>query len=316
MKSLLIILLAAAVRASAAADAVGSPLQDAFVWSPSAPAGEQIYVAFRKSFTLGETPGAATLYLFADSRYLLWLNGHYVLRGPCRFNPKRPEYDSVDLQPLLHKGTNVLVALVHHYAGSINGRIMRHAPGLTARLDVAGKEVLRTDASWRCCRNTEYRPSPEAWSSIPDVIDGRLSPGDWTGAAFDDSGWAHATPVDGGAWGTLQPRGTPLPRETELSGMRLLPSGQALTGALPLELPAGKEVVVDLGRMAMAYAAVDLDAEEGSVLQIQYALRYVNGKPGETYGVGTTYTARRGRQRFIAGDQWCSHYMTVKCRRG
>ena len=53
--------------------------------------------------------------------------------------------------------------------------------------------------------------------------------------------------------------------------------------------------------MAMAYAVVELEADEGSVLQMQYALRYVNGKPAETYGVGTTYTARAGRQHFIAG---------------
>ena len=299
-----------------AAPEVSRTLQSSFIWSPPTPAGEQADVAFRKNFTLGGPPNTVTLHIFADSRYLLWVNGRYLLRGPCRFNPKRPEYDSVDLQPFVQTGTNVLVALVHDYAGAINGRIMRHAPGLTARLDVAGKEMLRTDASWRCSRNTEYRPSPEAWSSIPDVMDGRLSPGDWTGAAFEDSQWEHATPVDGSAWGTLQPRGIPLPRETELSGMKLLPSDQPLTNALPLELPAGKEVIVDLGRMAMAYAVVDLEAEEGSVLQMEYALRYVNGKPGETYGVGTTYTARRGRQRFIAGDQWCSHYVTVKCVTG
>ena len=305
-----------ACGAGAAESSVEQGLQQAMIWSPSASPGQQAYVAFRKSFALPGAPGSATLHIFADSRYLLWVNGNYVLRGPCRFNPKRPEYDSVDLRPFLHAGTNGLVVLVHHYAGAINGRIMQHAPGLTARLDVAGKEFLRTDASWRCHRNTEYLPSPNAWSSVPDVIDGRLKPGDWTASVFDDSGWEHATAADGGAWGALQPRGIPLARETELADMRLLPSGQALTSMLPLELPAGKEVVVDLRRMAMAYAEVELEAEEGSVLQIQYALRYVNGSPGETYGVGTTYTARRGRQRFMAADQWCSHYMTVKCASG
>jgi len=312
----LVILIAATIRASAAVDAVGAALQASFIWSPTAPAGQQAYVAFRKGFALGNAPAAATLQLFADSRYLLWVNGHHVLRGPCRFNPKRPEYDTVDLQPFLQKGTNVMVALVHHYAGAINGRIMQHAPGLTARLDVAGKEVLRTDASWRCSRNTEYRRSPTAWSSIPDVIDGRLSPGDWTELAFDHSGWEQARPIDGGAWGTLQPRTIPLPRETELTGLKLLPSGQELKSALPLELSTGHEVVVNLGRMAMAYSVGDLEAEEGSVLQIQYALRYANGKPAETYGVGTSYTARQGRQRFMAADQWCSHYMTITCVSG
>ncbi|MCX6926780.1 MAG: hypothetical protein NT154_26780 [Verrucomicrobia bacterium] len=305
-----------ACRAAVAESSVEESLQQSMIWAPSAAPGQQAYVAFRKSFVLPEAAGPGTLHIFADSRYMLWVNGRYVLRGPCRFNPKRPEYDSVDLRPFVQTGTNVLVALVHHYAGAINGRIMQHAPGLAAKLDVSGREVLRTDASWRCSRNTEYRPSPGAWSSIPDVIDGRLNPGDWSGTAFDDPGWEQATLVDGSTWGAFQPRGIPLPREKELVGLKLLPAGEALNSALPLALSAGKEVVVDLGRMAMAYAVVELEAEEGSVLQLQYALRFVNGSPGETYGVGTTYTARRGRQRFVAGDQWCSHYMTVKCVSG
>ena len=295
---------------------MGPSLQAAMIWSPSAPPGQQTYVAFRKNFTLPDEPGPATLHLFADSRYILWVNDSYVLRGPCRFDPKRPEYDSVDLRPFLRKGTNCLVVLAHHYAGAINGRIKQHVPGLTARLDVAGKELLRTDDSWRCSQNTEYRPSPGAWSSIPDALDARDKPAGWTGAAFDDSGWEKAAPFAATSWGALQPRAIPLLRETELTGMKLLPSGQAFAAAMPIELAAGKEVVLDLGRMAMAYAIVDLEAEEGSVLQIQYALRYVNGQPGETYGVGTTYTARKGRQRFIGGDQWCSHYMTVRCAAG
>ena len=304
--------------AVAADSSVADHLLQAMIWSPSSPAGKQAYVAFRKRFELQDPAAPATLHLFADARYMLWANGNYVLRGPCRFHPKRPEFDSVDLRPFLKKGSNTLVVLVHHYAGVINGRIMRHAPGLTASLDVAGQELLRTDTSWRCNQNTEYRPSPEAWSSIPDVLDGRVNPGDWTAPAFDDSAWESAMTVDGGTWGALQPRGIPLARETELTDMKLLPSSQPLKDALPLQLGNGGEqaVVVDLGRMAMAYAVVELEADEGSVLQMQYALRYVNGKPEETYGVGTFYTARAGRQRFIAGDQWCSRYVTLRCGTG
>ena len=55
------------------------------------------YVVFRKSCELPDTGSPARLQVFADSRYLLWINGRYVLRGPCRFNPKRPEYDVVDV---------------------------------------------------------------------------------------------------------------------------------------------------------------------------------------------------------------------------
>ena len=217
-------------------DTIGRSLQSTFIWSPSAPVGKEAYVAFRRSFTIPEAPTSPMLHVFADSRYLLWVNGEYVLRGPCRFNPTRPEYDSVDIGGRLRKGANTLVVLVHHYAGAINGRIIQHAPGLTVRLEASGKELLHTDTSWQCSGNTEYRPSGSAWSSIPDVLDARVNPGEWTATAFEGSGWQQGVAVDGGAWGGLHRRELPLPRETELTDLRLRPTGQTLKESLPIEL--------------------------------------------------------------------------------
>ena len=74
--------------------------------------------------------------------------------------------------------------------------------------------------------------------------------------------------------------------------------------------------MLDLGKMAMAYPKIQLDADEGSTLQIQYALRYVNGQPAEMYGTGTTYTARAGQQELLAADQWCARYVTITCTSG
>lgn len=465
-----IIMLSHLAIGSMNADTTASRLQSSMIWSPSAPAGKQAYVAFRKSFDLAGKPKSAPLHLFADSRYMLWVNGSHVLRGPCRFNPRRPEFDTLDVAPLLRAGSNTIVVLVHHYPAT-NGRIMKHAPGLTVILEGDGREILRSDRSWRCSAETEYRPSPGAWSSIPDVIDGRLSPGAWNASAFDDSSWQSAVPIDGSTWGKMHARSIPLPVETGLTGIRLKQEEKLLADHLPIELktenarpwsypggftgkwmwapeaaknvwfktvwsnagfgvgkgcdlkvlcdnrftlflngreiarsndvatgwtgkldvadgdvitieaedlengertaglfvsmlnggnsilstsdfhcattapddgwktnadltkfsglsasnihpahqgPAAEEqsFVIDLGRMAMAYPTIELDADEGSVLQLQYALRYVNGKPAETYGVGTTYSARAGRQSFIAADQWCARYVTVTCLAG
>ncbi|MGA2502154.1 MAG: hypothetical protein ABSH20_30795, partial [Tepidisphaeraceae bacterium] len=285
----------------------GTQLQKAFIWSPSAPPGKQAYVEFRKNFNLAALPGEAVLNIFADSRYILWINGQYVLRGPCRFDPKRPEYDSVDVRPHLRTGPNIIVILVHHYAGGGNSKIMAHDPGLTASLKLPDEMIL-TDSTWKCSRRTRYQPSPAAWGSIPDVLDGRIEAG--------DADWEAVTGADGGKWGALQPRSIPIARETNLTGLKLPPSARALAAALPMELPAGKEIVIDVGRMVMAWATVDLEADAGSVLQIQYALRYVNGRPAESYGVGTTYTARAGRQSFITGDEWGCHYLTLRCASG
>jgi len=166
-----------------------STIQSSVIWSSSEPDGKQAYVAFRKSFNINEIASPALLNLFADSRYMLWINGQYVLRGPCRFNPKRPEYDVVDVHPYLKKGRNVIVVLAHNYGNAINGRIMKHVPGLTALLEMGGKEILCTDSTWRCNDHTRYLPSPTSWNTIPDVIDARIDAGDWILSGFDDSSW-------------------------------------------------------------------------------------------------------------------------------
>jgi len=293
-----------------------SAIQSSLIWSTDVPNGKQAYVVFRKNFNLTETSTSALLQLFADSRYMLWINGQYVLRGPCRFNPKRPEYDIVDIQPFLKKGRNVIVVLVHNYGNAINGRIMKHVPGLTAVLEMSGKEIFRTDSTWQYNNNTRYQASPESWNTVPDVIDARIDAGDWILNDFDDSLWPFAKSIDGSQWGTMFPREIPLPRETVLKDLKLLPSGQLLSNTLPVELTTGKEILVDLGCMAMAYTMMELDADEGSKLTMKYALRYEDGKPAEMYGAGNSYTASAGLQSFITNDQWGGHYILVKCVSG
>lgn len=298
----------------------GPALQSSFIWSPSSTPGIQSYVAFRGAVTLSAAPASAELHVFADSRYMLYVNGVYVQRGPCRFNPKRPEFDTAPVTALLHAGENSLVVLVHSYgAGVINGRIMAHAPGLAARLDVDGVVVASTDSTWRCSASTEYRPSPAAWSSIPDVIDARVAPAGgaaWRDAGYNDSAWERAVSVDGAQWGALQPRSIPLPLEAPLSSLSVMPASTPLV--LPLVLAPGASVVINLGRMAMTYIDADVQAStSGAALAVVFALRFHDGAPDETYGVGSDYSAAgAGVVRVVGGDTWCAHYVTITAAAG
>ncbi len=291
-------------------------IQTGFIWSSAGHDGNQAYVAFRKTFDLEKISTPAILKLFADSRYILWINGQYVLRGPCRFNPKRPEYDEVNVQAFLKTGKNVIVVLAHNYGNAINGRIIKHVPGVTAIMELAGNEVIRTDTSWRFNDHTMYRPSPESWNTVPDVIDTRIDNCEWISSDYDDSAWLHARAIDGNLWGKMYPRAIPLPEETELEKVRILPSGDLLSKVLPHELNSGEEMLIDFGQMSMAYTSMEFEAEKDSRLTMKYALRYKNGKPAEMYGAGNVVTARAGSQRIITTDQWGSHYMLVKCESG
>jgi len=292
-------------------------LQSSMIWSTSVPSGKQEYVVFRKTFDLNETPAIpALLQIFADSRYLLWINGQYVLRGPCRFNPKRAEFDVVDIRSFLKKGKNTITILAHNYGNTINGHIMKHAPGLTALLKISQKEIIRTDSTWHYNDKTRYLPSPESWNTVPDVIDARIDKGEWTSSGFDDSLWPNARLIDGNQWGKVYPREIPLAKETEIKNLRLLPSGKLLSTALPVELKAGQEILINFGQMSMAYTSMKVDGEDGCQISMKYALRYKNGKPAEMYGDGNRYTARAGVQDFTTTDQWGSHYMLVRCESG
>ena len=313
----------------------GKALQSSFVWIASAPTGTQTYAVFRKTFECAETPAAGTLHLFADSRYILWINGRYVLRGPCRFDPQAPEFDSVSIAEYLLKGRNSIAVLVHHYHDGratddptpLNGRTMRHAPGLAARLEWtdgtgANRAVLATDTTWRATTRTRFKPSEISWGSIPDNIDARLDSGDWTQVSFDDSNWDAATSVDGNLWGNLAPRVIPLLRETELEPPRVIKqtgvddgTPRPLASVLPLHLTTGQEIILDAGQMTVAYDVIEIDAEEGAGLEIRHGGGFRNGNLDEVYAPNQ-YVAKAGRQTYLSGDVQGFRYLAIRVTSG
>ena len=326
----------------------GPDLQRSFIWLASAPEGTQVYAAFRRQFELGETPKAATLRLFADSRYILWINGQYIERGPCRFDPVAPEYDFLDVRPYLQRGTNVIAVLVHHYHDgksstdwvSINGRIMRHAPGLTGSLELTERNgrvtVFATDGTWRGSTHTRFLPSPtdrgeNTWASIPDRIDARRDVGDWTQLQFDDSSWQKPILVSGSLWGALRPRSIPRLRESEVGPLTMLEHSRAEPGAqavahapqplatiVPLSLKPGDHLVIDAGEFVQAYSVLDCEAEAGSELELEYAQRYyeTGRKPSGSYDRVNRYIARAGRQSYMSGDTFGFKYLVVRLKSG
>ena len=184
-------------------DSVGQSLQQQMIWATPGAKLQSAFVAFRKRFPVADTPGKAKLSLFADVRYMLWINGQYVLRGPARFNPNGPEYDVADVKSYLRTGDNVIVVLV--MASQSNGKMMRHVPGLTVRLDITGAKgtetVVSTDETWRWSDQTRYRNPRIDWGNEMDVIDSTVEDGDWTQPGYRDDAWRNSARIDGALWG-------------------------------------------------------------------------------------------------------------------
>ena len=272
----------------------GPGLQKTMIWASAPDPQETHFVAFRKQFTLPSQPREAWLHLFADARYLLWINGTYVTRGPARFHPKGPEYDTIPVTRLLRTGANTVAVLV--MANASNGKMMYHAPGLTARLEEAGTTLVGTDATWKWSGKTRYGPPQIEWGNVRDRIDARVEDGDWTLPGYDDAHWQVAVPVDGSQWGPLTPRRIPMLRET------LLPATWADGQTLPVTLTAGQELRFDLGRFAQAYTTLDMDADPDTTLTLAHA--------------GISYAARAGGQTYLSSDTYGFQTATLRVDTG
>ena len=263
-------------------DAVGQSLQQHMIWAAPDAKLSSAFVAFRKKFSLADAPTKANLHLFADIRYVLWINGRYVSRGPVRFVPGGPEYDSDDVTSYLQPGDNEVVVLV--LANQSNGKMMHHAPGLAVQLEITGTKgnqtVIVTDPTWKWSDQTRYRTPQVDWGNELDVIDSTVEDGDWTRLDYNDGNWRNAAKIDGKQWGALSACRLPLLQETPLA-IKL--NNQDY----PVTISAGQQASFKLDHMVQAYTLIDFDADTNTSFELPYAQISYKAKPGRQIYIST-----------------------------
>ena len=205
-------------------------------------AGPTTRTLFRRTFSLDALPTAVPARLSADSRYVLWVNGGEVARGPARSQPRRMRYDTVDLAPYLVSGDNTIAAVVTYFAtpnaywaaAATNATLGGHGVFVfEARLPDGW---LASDEQWLTCQT-------EAWSatdhedtlagSVPtELFDARLLAADWAQTGFDASAWLPANVLVSahiGGSGRTQPPTDPYGPLLPRIGAR--PDGETITPA-------------------------------------------------------------------------------------
>src|SRR5438477_6761219 len=73
----------------------------------------EAYLCFRRTWLLDAPPQAVELLISADSRYKLWINGHFVARGPARSWPQAQAVDRLDVSAYVQAGANIIAAQVY-----------------------------------------------------------------------------------------------------------------------------------------------------------------------------------------------------------
>ena len=271
------------------------PVEPSGFWSAGVrPQSPETHGHFRKTFHLDQVPSRVPARITADSRYLLFVNGEPVGRGPIRSQPRRMHYDLYDLAPYLHTGENLIAVYVRYY-GAANSYWMPPVPnntlGTTGILvfeadltkvwdEAQGQEGwLVSDDSWRAHKTDAYNEGgddPHHHGVPVDLFDARHSDSRWIEPDYDDSAWGAAQPVPAchiGGFRRTQPPTDPYgplyPRPIAQLGGELRRPASSL-----LETLSGAMDSVSTRPMARVRAALDLsvDASRAATFPIEFDL--------------------------------------------
>ena len=257
--------------------------QSKWIWTADAGHPRFAVRRFRTEFECRETQ-KLHLHVSADSRYLLFLDGVLLGRGPARSDLRHYVYETYAVP--LPAGRHTLAALVVAYGGDGSPISEMHDRGafLLEAQNATGAVVCATGGDgWRVHTDTAYRPVPIPWSDgyygigAAERVDGGRIPHGWEQPSFDDAAWdvpvALLEPYlrerspdladPGGRW-RLVPRDIPALREEARQF-------QNWPGAW--EVPAGthREIILDAGEYACGYPVLSVEGGAGATVEIVYA---------------------------------------------
>ena len=168
-----------------------------WVWAAGDGREKNAYYYFRRDVHLDQVPQDARIFITADTRYLLFINGKRVGRGAPQSKPFYHYYDEYPVGEFLQAGANCIAVICCHL-----GTLLDTRGGLLAEIvDGQGQTLAATDESWRVepanawQRNT-FCLTGNRMTPFQEFFDARSVPTGWDQAGFDDVRWAPATVLD------------------------------------------------------------------------------------------------------------------------
>jgi alpha-L-rhamnosidase len=156
---------------------------------------------FRNKIGLHRLPEHFIIYVSADNRYRLYVNGIYITGGPARGDVLNWRYEELDIVKYLKTGENTIAAEVVNYG---NDRPLAQHTFQTAFIlqtaDSAYESLNTGNETWRVIRNNAYHPLKISTSAVNgfiatgpcDSIVGKQFPWNWNMPGFDDRKWERA----------------------------------------------------------------------------------------------------------------------------
>lgn len=178
-----------------------------WIWYPCERVLQNTVVLFRRDIAGRGGIKNAHGWLSADSRYRLWVNGHFMQSGPAPADPRWPEADPVDIVDQFGALSELTLGVEVLYYGQGDGTWPVGKPGFLFKLDIefmdGSKTRIFSDAAWSTRLAASWPPGHyKRWylRAFQEEFDARLYPDGWTEPGFTlDENWLSAQEFEGAA---------------------------------------------------------------------------------------------------------------------
>jgi alpha-L-rhamnosidase len=154
---------------------------------PTAPLREPIVLHFRKSLELPAAPQHYIVHVSGDNRFLFYVNGQRIGSGPAASDLPHWRYETFDLAPALHAGTNLLTATVWNFGIYSAVSQMSDRTAFLVQGDTVQETAADTNASWSVAEEPGIAVVPRTNDGRGDYI--AAGPGETLDAAKYGWGW-------------------------------------------------------------------------------------------------------------------------------
>src|SRR5207247_9792500 len=133
---------------------------------PEAPQRDAGVFHFRKTIDLADHSKKFVVYVSADNRFILFVNGTRIGEGPASSDLGHWKYETFDLRPFLHNGKNVIGATVWNFGTQAPVAQMTSRAGFILQGDDEAEQIANTDDSWAVEIESGHRPSATDFMSL------------------------------------------------------------------------------------------------------------------------------------------------------
>ncbi|MCK5781955.1 MAG: alpha-L-rhamnosidase N-terminal domain-containing protein [Flavobacteriales bacterium] len=292
---------------------------------------------FRHDFNLEAEIEEFNIFVSADNRYRLFVNGERVSYGPSIGDPSHQRYETVDISKQLKVGENVIAAEVVNFGEYKNVSQVSVQTAFILQGDRNSKLDINTgSADWKVVKNkaiTAINITSEMmeayYAAGPcDRIDAKEYPWGWNELNFNSENWLKPKSaitefaagrgfIYGGAW-HLVPRTIPMMEErverfakvSRVSGIEKDETFLKGNGSTTIPANSKVKILIDQEHHTTGFPELTYSKGKGSEIKITYAeALLIDVAPGEVVSDGNLINVDlKGNRNDIEGKSIFGYY--------